>query len=223
MMNSRLVAALLLVVITGIGLAAAVRRRLRIIKDIDFLEEFMAQWTKLCKSKAEDSDAWGWCVENSAKMQRLLGPYGVMSYKPAFATAMIPNYLLITNTLVLVRDYASGGRRISGFPSQDAGYCYDATTTYSGVLKERADAVLADIRNPLVWFREGVRALLALPVLLLSQLGVFGPETASRIVQGGLFGLLSGLGGLVGLVSGAMTIILSWDRFSELVRRLLML
>ena len=78
-----------------------------------------------------------------------------------------------------------------------------------------------ELRNPVVWLREGVAALLLLPVWFLRSLGLLSPSRSGRLARSALFRLLTGVVALLGLLSALVTIILGWRLALEVLRRFL--
>jgi hypothetical protein len=86
-----------------------------------------------------------------------------------------------------------------------------------GTLSDRRELLARSIKNPIIWLREGVRALIALPLSILGWLGVLSERAVGRITGSKIFGGLSGLAGAVGFVSAVMGVVLGWDKFAQLV------
>ncbi len=65
-----------------------------------------------------------------------------------------------------------------------------------------------DLRNPIVWFREGVAVILLLPVRLLRSLGLLSESGSASVARSALFRLVAGLVALIGLLASFIELVL---------------
>ena len=75
--------------------------------------------------------------------------------------------------------------------------------------------------NPVIWFREGMKAWLASPLTLLSWFEVISAATVSRLVESKPFQALAAIAALISFVSGIFGIVLGWDDMHKIVSKLL--
>lgn len=73
------------------------------------------------------------------------------------------------------------------------------------------------IFNPFICFREGVRFILGLPVLVLYWSGFVSTRTISAARVSSVFKFISGVITLIGLISSIITILLGWNEASEII------
>lgn len=92
---------------------------------------------------------------------------------------------------------------------------------YVGVLDERAAAASARLWNPVQWLTAGVSWALALPVALLSSVGLIGSSSVRWFTGGWLFRVSSGALALLGLVGGVIAIIVDGREALEWLRQAL--
>ena len=80
---------------------------------------------------------------------------------------------------------------------------------------------LSRIKNPLVWFREGVKIILLLPLSILNQLGLFSNKFYYKLKSSLFFKITSSLIAIIGFVSSIVTIVLGWNKFYQIIKSIL--
>jgi hypothetical protein len=154
-------------------------------------------------------------------MQREMGPYGIMAvYRPPFANYAFNNYPILANLLPEYRR-AAVSWRIQSQAEDYARAIWDALLRYSGSLGDLECEIRQNLRNPVVWIRESVRAILATPVWLLTSLGIFGSSTSSKIIGSRLMRLFAGLVSLIAIAANVVQIFSGWDASVIFIRKLL--
>lgn len=216
-MDYRLWIPLVIVVLAVIGFVRLVRTALRIGERSEFAVDFFEQFQKYAASRGQDTQAYGWLVHRSTKMQQHMGDAGVYAYyKPPFANYQFTNYEVVLNGIPALRQAYEAGY-MSDVGGQIATALQESIVRYMGQLEDLRESHLRDMKNPFVWLREGVRLVIASPVYLMSWMGVLGESTTSAFIQSRLFKMISGLVTLVALVASVMTIVLGWDQFLKLI------
>lgn len=222
-MGDRLLIAISMISVTAVGFATLVAARRRLARDYFFLDDFGDRFAAYAGSDGTDSEAYTWLIQNSNKMQNALGPLGVYAmFRPPAANYQIPNYPIILNMLPELRKALSDqllshqllSHRLAPDYHSAIGECL---LRYAGSLDQRKEVSHANLRNPLVWLREGVRWLLSLPFALLGWVGLLSTQRAAHLSRSGLVRILAAIVTLVGLISGTMGIVLGWTAFSEWV------
>lgn len=218
-MDYRLWIPIAVTLLAAVGFARLFRIALRIGDRIVFATEFLEQFQKYAASRGQDTEAYGWLVHRSTKMQQHMGDAGVYAYyKPPFANYRVTNYPIILNGIPELRQAYEAGY-MSDVGGQIASALQESFVRYMGQLDDLRESHIREMKNPFVWLREGVRLIIASPVYLLSWMGLVGESTASAFIQSRLFKVVSGLVTLVGLIASVMTIVLGWDQFLKLIGR----
>ena len=182
-------------------------------KFIDFANKYSKTYDRLNRSGDLDGEIYVWLTMNVNKIQDLVGNFGVMSYKPAFQNYMINNYLIILNTLPKFRE-----GQVENF---DIGAVDDCLLRYIGHLKEYKKSTLKNLKNPVIWFREGFREIFSLPLLILNWFGIFSRRSLNSIMDSVIYKIIAGFLALVTLVSGLVTIIVGYDQTLVILNRFL--
>jgi hypothetical protein len=219
-LSDRTVLLLLLALSCGLGLLRLVRSKLRLSEEMAFAAEFMQKLKAYVESNGSDTESYGWLTHRSNKMQQKMGYHGVYaSYRPPYANFQYPNYPIILNMLPELRKtFEDDVLRRSDLPHQYAVSIQEAVIRYDGVLEDREDEILKNIRNPVIWFREGVRMIVALPVSLLGWLGALSEKSVLTLTSSKVFRIFAAVVGFVSFVSAVMGITLGWEQFHTMVR-----
>ena len=207
-----------------IGFVQVYNRHSGVVEKIDFAVEYRNKFVKFTnkyfqthdrysRSSDFDGELYVWLTMNVSKIQNYVGSFGVVSYKPASQNYMINNYQIIINTIPKFRE-----GRVWNF---DVGAVDDCLLRYIGYLKEYSKDTLKNLRNPIVWFREGFRKILSVPIFILSWFGIISNRTVNSITDSLIYKVIAGLFALVTLVSGLVTIVVGYEQTLEFVSRLL--
>jgi hypothetical protein len=222
MVTVLLIAVILIVFI--IGFIDVFKRHSQIVSKIDFASEYRNKFVQLannyfqdydryCRSGTVDNELYVWLTLNVSKMQSNVGNFGVMSYKPAYQNYMINNYQIIINTLPKFRE-----GQIQNF---DVVSVDDCLLRYIGYLEDCKRETEKNMKNPIVWFREGFKEIISIPLFILSSFGIFSRRTVESIMDNLIFKILAGLIALVTLFSGLVTIVVGYDQTLKIVMGLI--
>lgn len=96
----------------------------------------------------------------------------------------------------------------------------DCLLRYIGHLQGDRKDTHQSLKNPIVWFREGFREILSVPIFILSSFEVISKRTVILIKDSLVYKGISGFIALVTLVSGIVTIIVGYDQAKEFVLKL---
>jgi hypothetical protein len=208
----RLLAAALLIGLVLLGLVLIRRRLGRVLERQEFLHEFAERFGRYVAGGGQDEAVYIELTERVGRMQRELGPHGVMAmYRPPFAQFAFRDYQIVVNMLPDYRQAANDWVLQRSQAPQYAAAIRDVLVRYSGALKELEADVRTDLRNPLIWFREGVRAVLTSPVRLMTSLGILTPSLGATVIGSGLLRVGAGIIALITLLAALVQIMTGWD------------
>lgn len=222
MITTLIIFSILTVVV--IGFALVYNRHSRVIKKIEFAGEYRKKFVEFANKYFKTYDRWSrsgdfdgelyvWLTMNVSKIQSYVGSFGEMTYKPAFQNYMINNYQIIINTIPKFRE-----GQVENF---DVGAVDDCLLRYIGHLEEYSKDTRKNLRNPIVWFREGFKEIMSIPIFILSWFGIISNRTVSSIKNSLIYKVISGLIALVTLVSGIVTIIVGYDQTREFIKKII--
>lgn len=212
----------ILLLISLVGLFKLLLNRNRIYQSYSFVREYLRKFYEFSTSQDFDDENYVWLTKNVYSIQAELGDFGVASYKPAFENYYIRNYQIFLNILPEIRRARTSSSVFSsGLEStalrENVMICAEALTRYSGVLENRGETITRSLRNPLVWFREGIGVILLFPIFILEWFGILSISVTNRIAYSFIFRIISGIFALIGFLSAIMSIVLGWHEFLERV------
>jgi len=204
-----------------IGFAQVYNRHSRVVKKIDFAGEYRSKFIEFSNKYFETYDHWSragdfnrqlyvWLTMNVNKIQGNLGTFGIIDYITLFQTYRVS---IVINTIPKFRDGT-----VKDF---DVNSVDDCLLRYIGYLEESSQDTQKNLKNPIVWFREGFREVLSIPIFVLNWFKIISNRTVNSIKDSLIYNVLSGLIALVTLVSGLVTIVVGYDQTLEFVNRLL--
>ena len=173
----------------------------------EYREKFIEFVNEKTKSGTLNTELYHWLTKNSAKIQSQLGTFAVMDYKPPFANYFLRDYQLIINGIPKFR---SGTENELDITSID-----DSLVRYSGFIEDILSENAANLKNPIIWFREGIKNVLSLPIYILYWFGIMQYRTVAAITSNLFFKILTGLAALIAVASGVVTIINGKDKTVE--------
>ena len=207
-----------------IGFVQVYNRQNRVVKKIDFAGEYRNKFVEFSNKYFENYDLWNrsgnldgelyvWLTMNVSKIQNHVGSFGLMSYKPAFQNYLINNYQIIINTIPKFRE-----GQVENF---DVSSVDDCLLRYIGHLVDYQKETQQNLRNPIIWFREGFREILSIPIFILNWFGIISNRTLHSIKDSFIYKLISGLIALVTLISGIVTIIAGYEQSLNFLKKII--
>jgi hypothetical protein len=208
-----------------IGLIQVLNRYSKVVKKIDSASEYRNQFLDFSNKYFEGHDKWSrsgnfdseqyvWLTMNVSKMQSELGAFGVMSYISPYQTYKVSNYQIIINTIPKFRDGS-----ITDF---DTSAIDDCLLRYIGYLDEYSKSAQKNLKNPFIWFREGFKEILSIPITILNWFGIISNQTVISIKDSLIYTAISGIIALVSLVSGLITITVEYEKVLEFITSLIL-
>lgn len=167
-----------------IGFIQVYYRQNRVVKKIEFADEYRYKFVEFSNKYFEsydrssrsgnfDGEKYVWLTMNVSRIQNNLGTFGIMDYIAPFQTYKVSNYQIVINTIPKFRDGS-----IQDF---DVNSVDDSLLRYIGYLNEYQKDTLRNLKNPLIWFREGFREILSIPIFILSWFGIISNRTLNSI------------------------------------------
>lgn len=209
---SRVVGLLCLATILALGFGRLLREISLLNEKHRFASEFLIKFQQLVRG-GFDAQVYTWLTMNVVQMQSALGWLGRISYRPPFSNFMHQDYPALMNTLSEIGAGTAHPTMIS--------CCQDILLRHLGVLEEGRKAAQREVRNPIVWLREGVRLVLMLPLFVLNWVGVMSASAVARVSSNSAFRLASGVITLLSALSSVVTITLGWEAFLGIMRKFL--
>lgn len=213
---SKIIVLVVLTFVLIIGRIKLKKLQNKLIEQKNFSEEYIRKFQKYIESNGRDLNVYTWLITKSVKMQNYMGELGVLSvFSPPLRQVSYRNYQIIVNMIPYIKEeYDSKINQIlTTFDTvgQCAGLIQDSLFSYLGTLDEDYDDLQKLIKNPLIWFREGVRTILNYPINILSFFGLVSDLKPIATYSSKIMVILSGIISLIGIISGLITIFNGWE------------
>jgi hypothetical protein len=220
---SRFFVVLGIIVILAIGAYRLLARRKRLVEKNNFSIEYLTKLKQYVDSRGRDGDTFGWLIHQSVKMQSHMGQLGVMDFKPPAANYYIRNFQLIINGVPELPKAFQEDQFFTtiNLANQYSSLLMESIVRYHGVLDESLKDVTKDLKNPIVIFREGVKAIISLPLYLLEWLGLGGNAIMNSSAGRLLIRLITGIVSLTAFVSAVVSLVVGWDSFVTILKKYL--
>lgn len=190
---------------------------------IDFFNNYR-EFANGLMNQTFDGEKYQWLKLNSSKMQIIMGDYGIAStYKPAGANYMIRNYQMIVNGISEIKetylrmDHGFGLSFEIRMLRELIGAIDDVLLTYVGSLDSNRESRMRDIKNPFVWFREGVRFIVTFPIYLMHWSGLIQYTTYYSFSNNIIVKFITFIIGIIAFISSIVTIVTGYTPFIKII------
>ncbi len=213
----RIFITLVLISIFIIGLVRIRNKRLKVIDKLNFLGEFRNKYIQIANMVKPsigglmddpsniDKNIYHWLILNSSRAQKEVGSFGIGEISMPARGIFIPDYQFITNVIPKFRETSIQRTEISSVD--------DILLRCIGYYQNKPDELLAELKNPLKWFQNGLSYILSFPVELLYSFGIITSNFAYNIKNNILYKFITGLFGLIGVFSGIVGLVTGWEQF----------
>jgi hypothetical protein len=179
----------------------------------DFVNKYFQTYDQRNRSGNFDNESYIWLTMNMDKIQSHVSILGTVSYQSAFRGYMIKNYQVIINTIPKFRQGL--------VDSSEVGMVDDCLLRYLGKLEEYSNGAQKNLNNPIVWFREGFREVLSIPIFILNWLGIISNRRVNAIKDSLVYKAISGFIALLAFLSSIITIIVGYDQAISFISKLI--
>ena len=131
---------------------------------------------------------------------------------------MIPNYQIIANLIPELKIASDGKYGDNDLLTQYSDLLQETLIRYIGLLEDEKEKTLQEFKNPVIWFREGIRFFLSIPVLVLQWVGIINFSLTKKIASSLLFTLLSGFITIITVLSSIASLVIGWDKLSFIMK-----
>ena len=190
---------------------------------IRFQNTFIELANSFFKTGRMSDELYSKCIHDVDAIQAELGYDGIIAgYVDRLHGIKGQNYQLFVNIIPEIREAesVSGNSIMMERASQLIGTCNDALQRHVGNLDRELEAERKGLFNPFICFREGVRFIIGLPVLILYWSGIVSTRVISTTRISSVFKFISSVITLIGLISSIITILLGWKEASDIIVKL---
>ena len=179
------------------------------LKKLEFANEFRNHFVNLANHYLQSYDSWSrqgnidhnnynWLTKNVDQMQANLGGIGIINYVAPFGRFHSTNYQVLINTISKFREKIH---------QTEINLCDDCLTRYIGIYEKIIISNKKELKNPFLWFKEGINFLLILPFNILKWFGLMNSKTVKQITNNLVYKIFTGLVALIAFISSIVTII----------------
>lgn len=209
-------------VLVGLVVIGWVRNRTSLHELRNQLErsvEYATALNTFVQSEGNDLAAYNQLLRSADIIQADLGPNGIAHYSPAGSTTYIPNFPVVINLVpALLKSLREDEMFSTLKPGRDTALTiYSTILRHIGTLEHSINEATRSGRNPLILLREGVQTILALPIFVLSSLGLLPTSAPGRFAGSVVVKIVAGLLSLMAVVSAVVGLIADWSDFLEVV------
>lgn len=221
-LDYRLITSFILCSIFMIGLYIIWKRKRENTNNIKFAQEFLTNLQQFCKSHGKDRVVYSWLINRSPKMQSIMGHFGLLSsYQPAFKNIVYNNYQIISNMIPeLNKEFYDLSMTTSRTINIISDTIQESIVRYIGNSEDINDNTIKAMKNPIIWFREGVTSIILIPIYILYWFGLISKHiliTSSRNI---FIKFITFIISFVGFFSSIITIIIGWSSFITFVKNI---
>jgi hypothetical protein len=214
------------IIAISIGIALLAIGFIRILLEIRSIQskiasavEFHGKLGEYIKSQGKDIKTYFWLIQRSPKFQDEMGFYGLIaSFSPPFSSP-ISNYPAILNLIPeLRREFSSDFHTENRIIKEYASLLNECILRHIGTSSDSLDSAKKNIKNPILWFTNGISWVLLLPLSIFHWFGLLSETIITGISNNPLFKIIAGLSALASFISTIMTIVVGWDAFLQAVK-----
>jgi hypothetical protein len=197
---------------------------------IDYTNEFINKYREFSNGLYQQNmneELYQWLRLRSSKMQIMLGNFGIASmYKPPFSNIAYNDYQIVVNGLSEIRkEYVMVNSNLSYQNLNELiRIVDDCLVSFLGFLQDEHQDILTNLKNPIIWLREGIRSIVIFPVAFIYWSGLIKYNTYSRLSNNLVVRILTAIVALIGFISSIITISLGHEvllQFLKIIKELL--
>ena len=216
----RWIIVLIIVGISIIGFIDLIFSYRSLMSKKNFSIEFVNKYREFCTGlfrKNLNEELYQWLRLKCSRMQTIMGSYGIASiYQPPFSNIIYRNHQIIVNGLSEIRKEYSmlddlGSSLTYRNLEEMARMIDDCIILYIGSLEDVEKDLISEMKNPLIWFREGIRFIVLIPISFLHWSGLINYNTYNKLTNNLLVKTITMLITLIGLISSIIGIIQGYD------------
>jgi hypothetical protein len=220
--NYRLILVLLLIIIFLIGFYKIWKRKIVNLNNIKFASDFLKNLQSFYNSQGKDSSIYSWLINRSPKMQSIMGDFGVLSsYQPPYKNIVFNNYQIISNMIPeLNKEYYDLSMTTSRIINMVFDTIQESIMRYIGNSEDIIEIRKKQLKNPILWFKEGIGAIILFPIITLNLFGLLSNQLIDSLSNNVIVKLIIFIVGLVGFVASIVTITIGWPGFINIVNQI---
>lgn len=220
----KLIPICILVGIIIIGFISKVVELSTVVKRIEFTSDYREKLVKfvnkIITEQTFDQSIYHELTSDVKAMQYELGEDGVFAYMTdQLKGVAVRDYQLLINFLPETREMVNirNNSILSERYNKSIQDCDDMFIRHLGTLESHRQSVRKGLFNPFSSFAEGTKAIILLPLILLSWFGFISTEKTDQAKKNAIVKLLNVLVTILSFAATIITIIVGWNDFWDLI------
>jgi hypothetical protein len=203
---------LLFITLLVIGFISIYVKKERLMSEYNFAHEYREKFINFANNKNLNGACFTWLQMNSDKVQNSLGYIGIIDYTAPWNRYRIPEYHIILNTIL---SFTNGSIDDFHITASD-----NALLRYLGVKKQKIEDEERKQRNPIIWFREGIKSILNLLPMSLNWFGIISENKKNKFIDNAFYNVVSGVFAITAFLSAIVTIIAGKEVCIKLIHQI---
>lgn len=197
------------------------RYYLNITKKRSIVVKFRDKFIQWCNGRFNDDQLYMQIISESPQIQNLIGNWGISSMKPPFANYILHDWHIILNGIPAIRQFTQ--IYISDNTINDYIHMVDESLLRSiGAFQTQLDTLRPGLRNPITLFRDGLTAVIMIPIFILAEFGLLTKKTYNWLFGSIIVKSITFLIALIGLTSAIVGLTTDWEDFVEIAKPILL-
>lgn len=209
-----IIAISLLIFLMIIGFLIIRKEYRNMLPILNLVKEFLDRYKNYIGSNDRTEDDYEWLLRRVDRVQRYFGHGGLVEYKPPYSNYVIHNYRIITETVSILGTTASPH-------IDDLLTVKNMLIRYIDNFEIVIDLKKKELRNPLVWIREGAQFTIALPLSLLNWFGIIEYSRVEKFRNNFIVKIISSIVAftitLIGIIDGLLNIYTNWPLINKYI------
>lgn len=223
---TRITAAIIIVAIIIVGAIEKIYKLYTLTNRLEFTSRYRNDFIDFCnqarKTHHLEDDRYYSLLQDVNKIQRELGMDGIISvYQDPLAGFQMNNYPLFLNFFNEMRQYMTSYSLFEERVYLLVSSCDEALVKHIGNLKEAIALGKSKVKNPFFCFANGISFIISLPIRVLEWCGIINNKFSTKILNSKFQTIINKIAILLGLISSLFTIILGWDNFIMIIKKLI--
>lgn len=213
---------LVIVGVIIIGFVNQIFKIKQLSEKMEYLDEYSSKFNEFIKEAFEgkrfNDKEYAWLVSKTDKMQIMLGTIGIVDYQ--YLGVYYKNIAILLNLIGSLPEMKNSifvDMQLLVFEAQG---CQNAFIRLASLFDETFDIERKKLFNPFYCLTNGMKLIISLPIYLLNNIGLISNDNARKIESSFFIKLTGGLLSLITILSGIVTIVVGWETFIEIIKKL---
>jgi len=208
---------LLLAAAAFLGFLRLLREYLDLLRKHRFSVEFLENLNRYIESSGDDKEAYSLLVKRSDRLQKDLCSVPASGARSSRGESYSQCPVIINRLTEMRTSLSYGSLTRARMPDQYGVALMDTVTGHLGIIEDKKAEQVYLLVNPLVWLREGIGLIIALPLSILSWVGLISRRTLEAVREKTSFKVLKAIVTLAVIFSAVIVMFGGWPAYKGLI------